>query len=70
MKKAITPNKAFSLFTLFFIAIAVLSFASFQETEALCNEIKKCTQLRPAPKNGQMIWDVFSQGLISLVSFR
>jgi hypothetical protein len=70
MKKATTTNKAFILFTLFFIAIAAISFASFQKTEAVCIEVKKCSRVKPLTNNGQMIWDVFSHGIISLVSYR
>jgi hypothetical protein len=70
MKKATTTNKAFLLFTLFFIAIAALSFASFQKTEAVCSEVKKCSQSKPATNDGHLLWDVFSYGLMSFVSYR
>lgn len=69
MKKATTTNKAFLLFTLFFVFIAAFSFAAFQETEAVCSEAKKCSQAKPLNTNGEMIWDVFSHGLISLISY-
>jgi hypothetical protein len=69
MKKATITNKAFILFTLLFISIAIFSFAVFQETEKACNEVKKCSEAAPS-NNGEMIWDVFSRRLISLVSYK
>lgn len=70
MKKANTTNKAFLLFTLFFIAIAAFSFATFQKTEMVCSELKQCSGTKPSINKGEMIWDVFTHSIIALVSYR
>lgn len=69
MRKA-NPKKAFALFTLLFVLIAACSFAVFQKTGKACAKAQQCSEQTPPTKSGEMIWDVFSRRLISLVSYR
>jgi Skp family chaperone for outer membrane proteins len=70
MRKADPTKKTFVLFTLLFIIIAASSFVAFHKTEEACTGLQRCSQETPATKTGEMIWDVFSRRLISLVSYR
>ena len=60
MRKIISTNAALIIgFVL--IALAVLSFYAYGETQKACAQVKECTQAAPAQT--QMLWDVLSHPL-------
>lgn len=64
MRKA-NPAKALLFLTLFFIALAVASFAAFQKTETVCSEQTSCANQKPLLPNGGILWDIFFGRLIA-----
>jgi thiol:disulfide interchange protein len=70
MKKANSTNKVLIGLTMLFMMIAGLSFAAFRETEEICTQAKNCTPASSKSKGGEMLWDVFSRGFISVVAIK
>jgi hypothetical protein len=71
MRKANTTIKALLGLTLFFVLLAILSFAAFRQTEVLCTgAVKNCSGISPAKGGGKMLWDDFSRHFITFASPR
>ena len=67
MKKFFT-QKAFLLFTLFFVSMAAASFVAFQETAQVCTTAEEaCKAVKPA-KGGDVLWEVVSRQFLSLIT--
>lgn len=63
----ISTHKAFAFFTLLFVLIAVASFAAF-ETEQVCTQAQACLKTAPAPKGTEMLWELLSRQILSVLT--
>jgi hypothetical protein len=64
MKKFFT-QKAFLLFTLFFVSMAAASFVAFKETEQVCTTAEEACK---SVKGSEVLWEVVSRQFLSLVA--
>ena len=61
-------QKAFAFFTLFFVLLALASFAAFRETEQVYAGARSClNSIAPAQK-GEMLWEMVFRQFLSLIS--
>ena len=61
-------QKAFVLTTLFFVFLALFSFAAFRETGQVCAQAQSCIrELKPA-QHSEMLWEVVSRQFLTLLS--
>jgi hypothetical protein len=64
----ISTQKAFLLFTLLFVLLAMASFAAFRETEPLYTGARSCLNSAVPAQNGEMLWEVVFRQFFSLIS--
>lgn len=64
-----TPaKKAFLLFTLLFVLLAVASFALFRDASPVCSTAGSCLPMTSSAQNGQMLWEVVCRQFLTLIS--
>ena len=64
----IGTQKAFLLFTLLFVFLALFSFAAFHETEPLYTEARFCLKMAAPAQDSGMLWEVVFRQFLSLIS--
>lgn len=61
-------QKALALFTLFFVLLALASFAVFRETEQVYAGARSCLNMIPPADKGEMLWEMVFRQFLSLIS--
>lgn len=64
-----STQKALFFCTLFFVLLALLSFAVFHETEQVCAEARSYLNVASPAHQGEMLWEVVCRQFLLLVSF-
>lgn len=64
-----STQKAFFLFTLFFVLLAFVSFAAFRETSQVYTCSQNCFKIEAPTQDGGMLWEVVFRQFLSLISF-
>jgi hypothetical protein len=63
-----SPYKAFLLFTLLFVLIAICSFVLFGRAEPPVEEAPCCIHMTSASAKGELLWELLSKKFLTFVS--
>ena len=61
-------QKALALFTLFFVLLALASFAAFRETEQVYDGARSCLNTIAPAEKGEMLWEMVFRQFLSLIA--
>jgi hypothetical protein len=61
-------QKAFFFSTLFFVLLALASFAAFWETESICAGAEACLKATSPAEKGTMLWEMVFRQFLTLIS--